>query len=299
MEVAITGATGMIGTSLAAALRAAGHQVIPVSRRALPGGIRWNPAQGEIDAAAFEGVTAVIHLAGENLAQGRWNASWKAVLRQSRIDATALLSRTLAALQRRPAVLISASAIGYYGASHGDEWLHEEAPPGSDFLARLCVEWEAAATDARRAGIRVVHPRFGLVLDPSGGALGRLLPLFRLGLGGPLGPGTQWQSWIAVDDLVAGLAHLLANTALAGPVNFVAPTPVRNAEFTRTLGAVLHRPALLRAPAWALRAILGEMANLTVLASQRASADALLATGFVYASPGLEDALRRLLAPPA
>jgi hypothetical protein len=298
MEVAITGATGMIGNALSTALRSAGHRVIPVSRRALPGGIRWNPAQGEIDASAFEGVAAVVHLAGENLAAGRWTVARKVALRQSRVDGTALLSRALAALQRPPAVLVSASAIGYYGATHGDEWLREEVPAGNDFLARLCVDWEAATSAAEQAGIRVVHPRFGLVFDPSGGALGRMLPLFRLGLGGALGPGTQWQSWIAIDDLAAALLHLLGRAELAGPINFVAPTPVRSADFARTLGAVLHRPALLRVPAWALRAALGDMADLTVLASQRVSADALIASGFAFPAGGLEPALRQLLAPP-
>lgn len=295
MEVAVTGATGLIGSALGTALRAAGHEPIPVSRRTLPGGIRWDPARHEIEAGAFEGIAAVVHLAGENLASGRWTSARRRELRASRIDGTATLSGALAGLQRPPAVLVSASAIGYYGAVHGDEWLTEGAPPGSDFLARLCVDWEDAAGTAREAGIRVVHPRFGLVLDRSGGALGRLLPLFRLGLGGVLGPGTQWQSWIAIDDLVAGLMHLLDNTAIDGPVNLVTPGPVRNGDFTRILGAQLHRPALLHVPAWALRAALGEMADVTLLASQRVSADRLVASGFAFRHPALDGALAAIL----
>jgi uncharacterized protein len=208
------------------------------------------------------------------------------------------VARTLAGLRTRPKVLVSASAIGYYG-SRGDAWLNEAEPPADDFLSRLCVEWESASAPARQAGIRVVHPRFGIVLSPAGGALGRMLLPFRLGFGGVLGPGTQYMSWIALDDVVAVVHHLLDRTSLEGPVNTVAPEPVTNATFTRTLGRVLDRPTLLPAPAFALRLALGEMADATLLSSARVRPERLLEAGYRFRFPDLDGALRHVLGRPA
>jgi uncharacterized protein (TIGR01777 family) len=299
MQIAITGATGMVGHALTALLRAAGHGIVPVSRRPIPGGVAWDPARGEIDAFGLEGMDAVVHLAGENLAAGRWTASAKRRIWESRTRGTRLLSETLAALAQPPATLVSVSAMGYYGARHGDEWLDETLPAGDDFLAKLCVAWEEAADPARASGIRVVHPRIGLILSADGGALARMLPPFRLGLGGPLGSGDQWMSWIAIDDLVAGLFHAITNGGMSGPVNYVTANPVRNAEFTRTLAATLHRPAFLSAPAPLLRLALGEMADLTLLASLRVSPARLIESGFDFRYPELGGALANLLSPRA
>jgi uncharacterized protein (TIGR01777 family) len=297
MQIAITGATGMVGAALTAALRAAGHRVIPVSRRALPGGVRWHPERGEIDVEGLRGVDAAINLAGERLAAGRWTEASKVRIVSSRVLGTRLLSETLASAATPPRVLVSVSAIGYYGHLHGDEWLAETSAAGDDLLARLCLAWEAAADPARAAQIRVVHPRIGMILATEGGALAKMLPPFRLGLGGRLGTGSQWLSWIAIDDLVAGIIHAITSDSLTGPVNFVAPAPVRNAEFAATLAAQLHRPAILPMPAALLRLIFGEMAEVTLLASQRVSAAKLLAAGFTFRTPTLDGALRDLLAP--
>lgn len=295
MHIAITGASGMVGTALSASLRAAGHRVTPISRRHTPGVVSWNPERGEIDAAGLAGVEAAVHLAGENLAAGRWTDALKERIRASRVQGTQLLSATLAGLSPAPRVLVSVSAIGYYGYQHGDEWLDETTPGGSDFLARLCADWEGAADPARAAGIRVVHPRIGLILSPNGGALAKMLPPFRLGVGGPLGSGAQWMSWLAIDDVIGGITHALDDAALAGPVNFAAPDPVRNAEFTRILASVIHRPAILPVPAPVLRLIFGEMADMTLLASLRISSSRLVGSGFTFRYPELRGALEHLL----
>lgn len=294
MRIAITGATGMIGTALTPLLTTAGHQVIPVSRRALPGGIEWHPGKGVLDPAALEGVDAVIHLAGANLADGRWTEERKRVLTESRTGPTRLLAEALAGLGRGPRVLVSMSAIGIYGDS-GDTELDEGSPPGDDFLSRLGVAWEAAAEPARRAGIRVVHPRLGIVLSPRGGALAKLLTPFKLGAGGVLGSGAQWMSWIAIDDVLGALWHALGDEGLDGPMVVAAPNPLRNREFTETLARVLGRPAVVPVPAMALRALFGEMAEATILASQRALPRVLEARGHRFAFPTLEGALRHLL----
>jgi hypothetical protein len=295
MQIAITGATGMVGRALTASLDADGHGVVPVSRREIPGGVRWDPVHGEIDAFGLEGLDAVIHLAGENLAAGRWTERRKERIWESRVRGTRVLSEALAGLARPPGVLLSVSAIGYYGAQHGDEWLDEATPAGDDFLGRLCAAWEGAADPARAAGVRVVHPRIGLILSASGGALAKMLPPFRLGLGGRLGTGHQWTSWIAIEDVVAGLRHAIAHEGLDGPVNYAAPDAVRNVEFTRTLATVLHRPAILPAPAPLLRMVFGEMADLTLLASLRVSPARLVESGFVFRFPELGGALEHLL----
>jgi len=295
MRVAVTGATGMVGTALTRALHTRGHVVLPVSRRDVPGGIRWDPARRSVDAGALATVGAVVHLAGENLAGGRWTPRRKEQLRRSRVAVTRWLAETLAAANG-PHILISASAVGIYG-DRGDETLTEASALGNDFLARLAADWEAAADPARNAGMRVVHPRFGVILSPAGGALARLLLPFRLGLGGPFGKGNQWMSWITIDDVVSGIAHALAIESISGPVNFTAPDPVRNAEFAVALGRALHRPSLLPLPALALRLALGEMADATVLASQRAVPAELARSGYQFTDTRIGPALKRLLVP--
>jgi uncharacterized protein (TIGR01777 family) len=294
MRIAITGASGLVGSALVPFLTTQGHTVVPVSRRATPDGIHWDPASGRLDAAAFEGLDAVIHLAGENIAGGRWTRARKAALRDSRVGPTALLATTLASLQRPPNVLLSASAVGIYG-DQGDRVLSESAPAADDFLGRLGAAWEEAATPARVAGIRVVHPRFGIILTPEGGALGKMLPTARAGISGPLGSGEQWMSWIAIDDVLGVVHHLLAHPEISGPVNTVSPSPVRNRDFARTLGAVLGRPAVLPVPALALKVLFGEMAEATLLASSRVVPTVLETSGYRFRYPVLDAALRHLL----
>lgn len=296
LRVAISGASGLIGTALSVALEREGHAVLPLvrSRRAGPGEIAWDPDAGRIDAAALEGLDAVVHLAGENIAQ-RWTPAARTRILESRVRGTGLLADTLASLRRPPEVLVSSSAVGYYG-DRGDELLDESSSPGDDFLAGVARAWEGAAEPASKAGIRVVHPRTGVVLSPAGGALGRMLPAFRLGAGGRFGSGRQWMSWIALDDVVDALRFVIHTPALAGPFDFTAPEPVTNAEFTRVLGRVLGRPTFLELPAVALRLLFGEMADRTLLASQRARPTRLLGAGFSFRYPRLEDALTALLA---
>jgi hypothetical protein len=296
MKVAITGSSGFIGGALVPFLRTGGHEVVRLVRRTPRGKdeARWDPEAGEIDTAALEGVEAVVHLAGENIAAGRWTDTRKARLRSSRVGPTRLLAETLAGLKRKPKVLVSASAVGYYG-SRGDAWVTEADVAADDFLGRLSMEWEGAAEPARKAGIRVVHPRIGVVLSPAGGALGKMLLPFKAGLGGILGPGTQYMSWIALDDLLGVLHHLVDRADLEGPVNAVAPEPVTNTAFTKTLGRVLGRPTIAPAPAFALRLAFGEMADAALLASTRVKPERLLGTGYRFRFPELEGALRHLL----
>ena len=298
MIVAVTGASGLVGSALRRALAAQGHDVLPLVRGAPPAPgervVRWDPAAGTLAAADLEGVDAVVHLAGERIA-GRWTAAKKARIRDSRVRSTALLAGTLARLARPPRVLVSASAVGWYG-DRGDEILTEGSPPGTGFLAEVCREWEAATGPAALVGIRVAHLRIGMVLSRRGGGLAALLPAFRLGLGGAVGRGVQWMSWIALDDLVGALVHALGADTLAGPVNAVAPHPVTNREFTRTLGRVLRRPAFLPFPALAARLLLGEMANALLLASVRALPLRLTASGYAFEHPQLDGALRAELA---
>lgn len=300
MKVAITGASGLVGSALVPFLTTGGHAVLRLVRRvpAAKDEARWDPQAGAIDAAALEGVDAVVHLAGENIAGGRWTEARKALLRSSRVGPTRLLAEALAGLKQKPKVLVSASAIGYYG-HRGEAWATETDAPADDFLGRLSAEWEAAAEPARQAGIRVVHPRIGIVLTPAGGALGKMLLPFKAGLGGVVGPGTQYMSWIALDDLLGALHHLLDRADLEGPVNVAAPEPVTNAVFTRTLGRVLGRPTVAAVPAFALRLALGEMADAALLASTRVRAERLSASGYRFRFPDLEGALRHVLGRPA
>jgi uncharacterized protein (TIGR01777 family) len=292
-RIVVTGSSGLIGRELTSFLTAGGHRVDCLVRRAPMAGtteIRWDPARGEIDAEALEGADAVVHLAGENIGARRWTPSVKAAIVRSRVDGTALLSETLARLSRPSRVLISASAVGYYG-SRGDEPMTEQAEPGDGFLPEVCKAWEAATQPAERAGIRVVKLRTGLVVSGRGGALARMLPVFRLGLGGVLGSGRQVISWIALDDLVGAIYHLIFSD-VSGPVNTVSPGPVTNAEFTRILGRVLRRPTLLRVPGFVVGLVFGEMGRTLLLEGARVEPGVLRASGFRFLEPELEPALR-------
>lgn len=297
----VSGAGGGIGSALCALLSTGGHEPVALSRRASPRPdavvrrtVGWRPADGEIDAAGLEGTDFVVHLAGESIASGRWDDATKRRIRDSRVEGTRLLARALAGLERKPAALICASAIGWYG-DRGDELLDETSSPGDGFLADVCREWEAAADPAREAGIRVVHLRFGVVLWPGHGALERLLVPFRLGAGGPVGDGRQYWSWVSLDDVLGAIVHAAATPGLDGPVNVTAPRPVRNRAFARTLGRVLGRPSLLPAPAPVLRLALGEMADALLLASARVRPAKLEATGYEFLDPELEAALAHML----
>jgi len=297
LHVAVTGASGLIGSAVSRRLEAAGHRVSRLVRRtAGPGEISWDPAAGALDPATLEGTDAVVHLSGENVG-ARWTTERKARIRSSRVASTRLLSETLAGLQRPPEVLVSASAVGIYG-NRGDEVLTEESPPGDptrDFLVSVTQEWERAAEPARVEGIRVVHPRFGVVLSAAGGALRKMLLPFRLGVGGRFGSGRQWMSWISIDDAAEAVHRGLLDEALQGPINVTAPGPVTNRDFTRTLARVLSRPAPFAVPAAALRFALGEMAGGTILSSTLAVPATLLQADFRFSHPDLESALQHVL----
>lgn len=290
LKVAITGASGMIGSMLAPALVAGGHQVIRVVRKAPAAGeIRWDPAGAGLDPARLSGVDAVVHLAGENIAGGRWTEARKRELLESRKLGTRLLAEAMARAPDGPRVLVSSSAIGYYG-ERGDEKLTETSPPGRGFLPEVCVAWEAATRPAAEAGVRVVTVRTGLVLTRAGGVLQRMLLPFQLGLGGRLGTGRQWMSWISAADLIGVFQHALLET-LSGPVNAVAPGAVRNQEFTEALGRVLHRPTLLAVPTVAIRLAFGQMADEAILASANVLPEALERAGYRFQHPTLDGAL--------
>ncbi len=296
MSILVTGGSGFIGAALAARLRGAGHRVAILTRAGSgPDTIHWDPAAGRLDPATLAGFAAVVHLAGENIGAQRLTAFRKRAIMDSRAGGTRLLATTLAALPKPPAVLVSASGINVYG-SRGDEVLREDATAGRGFLAEVCRAWEAATEPAAAVGMRVVVLRTGMVLSPDGGALARMLPLFRVGGGGVLGPGTQWWSWISRDDHLSVIEHALADRTMSGPVNAVSPGALTNREFTRVLGAALHRPTVLPAPAFALRLALGELADELLLSSTRVEPAALLARGFHFADPTLAGALQRMLA---
>ena len=301
--VAVTGASGLVGSALVTGLTSAGHRVVRVVRGAGAASVagqrlaRWDPESGALEPSALAGADAVVHLAGESVAGGRWTEAKKRRIRSTRVDVTRRLAEALLRLERPPRLLVSASAVGYYG-DRGSEILREDSAPGPGFLAEVCREWEAATDPAARAGIRVVRLRIGMVLSRRGGALGAMLTPFRLGAGGPVGSGVQWVSWIAIDDLVGAILHALATESLAGPVNAVAPEPVTNRELARTLGRVLRRPALLPLPAVAARLLFGQMADELLLASARVEPARLRATGFTFRHARLEDALRHELGRP-
>lgn len=297
MRIAITGSSGFLGTALVRSLEGDGHEVVKVVRRAspAPGEVRWDVEAGTIDAAGLEGVDGVVHLAGAGIADGRWTDDHKRTVRESRTRGTALLADALAGLDARPAVLLSGSAIGYYG-DRGDEELTEQSPPGDGFLPDLCVDWEAATAPAEAAGIRVVHLRTGIVLDPDGGALGKQLLPFKLGLGGPAGRGDQWLPWITRADHVAAMRFLL-EADVAGAADLTAPHPVTSKEFARTLGRVLGRPAVLPIPRLVTKLPLGigPLAENLLFTSARVLPRALLDAGFAFGHDRLEPALRSVL----
>jgi hypothetical protein len=256
--------------------------------------VQWNPEAEEVAMPGLEGMDAVVHLAGENIATGRWTAEKKAKIRHSRVQGTRVLCETLSRLAEPPKVLVSASAVGYYG-DRGEEILREDSLPGMGFLAQVCRDWEAATEPATQRGIRVVHLRLGAVLSPSGGALAKMLGPFKIGVGGVVGSGRQYMSWIAIDDVLGVVHHCLITETLDGPVNAVAPSPMTNREFTRILGRVLGRPALFPLPSFAARLVFGEMADALLLASTRVEPSRLQETGFSFRYPELEGALRHLL----
>lgn len=299
MHIIVSGANGLIGRALVPALEAAGHRVTRMVRgRARPGWpeIAWEPESGRIAPQALEGAEAVVHLAGESIV-GRWTADKKRRIYDSRVRGTQVLCEALRQVVKAPKVFVCASAIGYYG-NCGERLLLEESRAGRDFLARVCTDWEAAAGRAADRGIRVVSARLGMVLSSTGGALGQMLPPFRLGVGGVLGSGSQYMSWISLDDVVGAVSHVLATESLCGPVNFVAPGTVRNREFTKTLGRVLRRPTRLAVPAFAARLLFGEMAEALLLASTRVDPAKLQASGYSFRYPELEGALRHQLGRP-
>jgi uncharacterized protein (TIGR01777 family) len=294
-RIAVAGASGLIGSALVRSLRSDGHEVVRLVRRAPRGAdeVRWDPAGRSVDTAGLAGCDVVVNLAGAGVGDRRWTQAYKREIRDSRVLGTAALAEAVASLDVPPRVFVSGSAIGFYGDT-GDRVVDEDAPPGDGFLPRLCVEWEQAAAPAREAGVRTVFARTGLVVARRGGAWGRLFPLFRAGLGGRLGDGRQYWSFIALHDEVAALRHLVDTRSLSGPVNLPAPQPLTNRVITAAMGRVLHRPTLLSVPAPVLRAVLGEMAG-DVLGSARVVPKRLLESGFSFAFPGIEDAVRAAL----
>lgn len=294
MKVAITGSTGLIGERLVADLTAEGHEVVRMVRRdPRPGQILWR-TDGTLDPSTLRGVDGVVHLAGEPIGARRWSDAQKARIRRSRIDGTTTIAEAVAKAEDGPSVLVSGSAVGYYG-SRGDEVLTESSPPGEDFLAGVVSAWEAAADPARDAGVRVVHPRTGIVLDPDGGALQKMLPLFKLGLGGRFGSGQQWWPWVAIDDVSAMLRWALTTASAAGAYNVTGPEPVTNAEFTEVLGDVLGRPTALTVPEFGPKLLLGELADALLFVSQRAVPERLQADGFDFSFRTVGAALRHVL----
>ena len=298
MKVLISGSTGLVGSALCTALTTGGHEIARLVRespRSRQPEIPWDPANGTIDAAKLEGFDGVVHLSGENIAAGRWTEKQKQRIRDSRVKGTRLLCETLAKLKQKPKVLVCASAIGFYG-DRGDEVVDESSPAGSNmFLVDVCKEWESATEPARSAGIRVVNLRFGIVLSPSGGALAKMLLPFKLGVGGVIGDGKQYMSWVALDDAVGAVQHCLMTDSLSGPVNAVAPQAVTNREYTKTLGKVLTRPTIFPLPASIARLAFGQMADELLLTSTHVRPTRLLESKYVFRYPQLEGALRHLL----
>jgi uncharacterized protein len=296
MKILISGSHGLVGSALVQSLVKDGHEVVRLVRHSPQAAseIEWHPNQARVNPQDIEGFDAVFHLAGESIASGRWDDEKKRTIRESRVKGTTLLSQTLAQLSQPPSVFMSASAIGYYG-NRGDEVLTETSGPGNDFLASVCVEWEEATRPAAEKGVRTVLTRFGIILDPDRGALAKMLTPFRMGIGGRVGNGRQWMSWIALEDVVNGLKFLMRDRAVSGPVNFVSPHPVTNSEFTKTLGRVLSRPTIFPVPAFGARLAFGEMADALLLASQRVEPTVLINRGFAPFWPRLEPALKRLL----
>jgi uncharacterized protein len=299
-KIAITGSTGFIGSALSAWFEKQGDVVIPCVRESAKEGfdrpvIRWNAARHDIDFENLEGCDVMIHLAGANITARPWSSEYKREIMESRVQGTRLIAQALAKLKQKPQVFLSASAIGYYGSSLTDTPLPEATPPGNDFLADVCVRWEKETEIAAASGIRVVNLRVGVVLGAGGGALEKMLPVFRSGIGGVLGTGNQMMSWIALDDIRRVVDFIIGDASLEGPVNVVSPQPVSNREFTKTLARVLKRPALLPVPAFALRLMMGEMADSILLNGSSVVPDKLLNAGFQFAFPSLESALKHCL----
>ena len=305
MHIAITGASGLLGGALSEALRADGHEITGITRsRPGPDELQWSPMERRIDADGLRGVDVVVHLAGEKIgfsswdpraiAEARWTADTRRRILDSRVQGTTLLAETLAELDEGPRVLVSVSAVGYYG-DRGDEVLTEDSPPGHLFLSEVCRAWERSAEPAREAGLRVVHPRIGIVQTPVDGALQRSLPLFKVGLGGPFGSGRQWWSWVMLEDVIGVLHHAVTNDDVVGPINVTAPEPVTNLEWTRTLGRVLGRPAIIPIPRFGPRLILGEMVDELVYASARVLPQRTLDSGYTFRYTDLETGLRSVL----
>jgi uncharacterized protein len=297
VDVAVTGSHGFVGSALVPALRRAGHRVVRLVRGQPKSAdeLRWDPEAGTVDAAGLEGIGGVVHLAGAGIGDKRWTDARKRLILESRTKGTTLLARTLAQLARPPSVLVSASATGYYG-DRGDEPLDEQSAPGNDFVAGVCVQWEAATAPAADAGIRVARTRSGIILGREGGVFPRMLLPFRLGLGGRMGSGRQYMSWISIDDEVRAILHALVQERVAGPVNLTGPRPVTNAEFTKTLGRVLHRPTAIPTPLLPLRALYGsELVQHLLVEGQRVLPKQLEQTGYAFARPTLEEALRAVV----
>jgi uncharacterized protein (TIGR01777 family) len=297
MKILVSGSHGLVGRALSKSLTKDGHEIVSLVRRERIAGkpeIEWHPNKGLIDVEQLEGFDAVVHLAGESIASGRWSDEKKRKIRQSRVQGTTLLSESLARSARPPATFVCASAIGYYG-DRADELLTETSKPGTGFLPEVCVAWEKATEAAADSGIRTINARFGIILDAEGGALEKMLTPFRMGIGGKVGDGKQWMSWIALDDVEAGLRFVIDDPSVKGPVNFVAPHPVRNEEFTKTLGRVLSRPTIFPVPAFAARVAFGEMADELLLSSAKVEPRRLLESGFRFKYEELRLALKHIL----
>lgn len=297
MKILISGSHGLVGRALSASLTNDSHEVISLVRRDRHVGspeVEWDPKRGEIDREHLEGLDAVVHLAGESIVEGRWDTAKKTRIRESRVEGTRLLSETLSSLRHRPKALLSASAIGYYG-NRGDEILNESSAPGNDFLSDVCVQWEEATRPAAEKGIRVVNLRFGIILSADGGALAKMLTPFRMGVGGRVGSGEQWMSWIFLADVVGAIRHAIEDDSISGPLNVVAPNAVTNADFTKSLGRALGRPTLFPVPAFAARLAFGEMADALLLSSQRVDPLGLKRANYHFLEPELSGALRKAL----
>jgi uncharacterized protein (TIGR01777 family) len=297
VQVLISGASGLVGRELSAFLERRGDSVLKLVRTKNESdkkNIYWDPEAGLLDGAGLENLDAVVHLAGENISEGRWTDEKKARIRNSRVKGTTLLSNRISSLKSKPRVLVSASAIGIYG-NRGSEVLTENSSPGDDFLSGVCRDWESSTVAAKEAGIRVVNARIGIVLSKAGGALGKLLVPFKMGVGGRVGSGKQYMSWIAITDLISAIAFAIENDFLNGPVNLVSPNPVTNEAFTNVLGDVLSRPTILPAPAFALRMLFGEMADALLLSGARVMPEKLISSGYRFQYPELKSALKSVL----
>ena len=300
MKIAISGSSGLMGSYLVKGFKAQGHEIIRIARN--PSGLKneekgvlWDIEKGWIDSGKLEGLDVVIHLAGCNLADRRWTNDYKRMIQESRVQGTSLLSRTIAGLKKPPRILLSASAVGYYGASFGEKRKDESGDRGKDFLAHVCADWEEATRPASAAGIRVVFLRFGVVLSPQGGALAKMLPVFKIGLGGKLGSGQQVMSWIALDEIPSIISYLIKEEKITGAVNCVSPAPVTNAEFTRILGEAVGRPTVFPVPAFAIKFLLGEMGEALLLGGAYIVPKRLLDTGYRFQYPDLKSALEGVL----